>query len=254
MTYIHAIVLGVVEGVTEFLPISSTAHLVLTSRVMGLAQTEFLKSFEIAIQSGAIAAVLVVYFKKFLNSAILSRLVVAFVPTGVIGFLLYKFIKSFFIGNLSLTLWVLGIGGIMLIGFEKTVGKKTVPVQPIEQLDYVTCVLVGVCQALAVVPGVSRSAATIVGGMLRGISRETIVEFSFLLAVPTLLAATTLDIIKNPQVLYGSDSGLLAVGFVTAFILAFASIKIFLGYVRRHDFVPFGIYRVLIAGLFLWLI
>jgi undecaprenyl-diphosphatase len=254
MTYIHAIVLGVVEGVTEFLPISSTAHLVLTSRVMGLAQTEFLKSFEIAIQSGAIAAVLVVYFKKFLNSAILSRLVVAFVPTGVIGFLLYKFIKSFFIGNLSLTLWVLGIGGIMLIGFEKTVGKKTVPVQPIEQLDYVTCVLVGVCQALAVVPGVSRSAATIVGGMLRGISRETIVEFSFLLAVPTLLAATTLDIIKNPQVLSGSDSGLLAVGFVTAFILAFASIKIFLGYVRRHDFVPFGIYRVLIAGLFIWLI
>lgn len=254
MTAIHALILGIVEGITEYLPISSTAHLILTSKLLGLEQSEFLKSFEIVIQSGAIAAVLVVYAKKFFNVEVLKRLIVAFIPTGVIGFVLYKLIKSFFIGNTTLTLWVLGIGGLILIIFEKTIGKRSVPVKSIEHMDYVTCAIVGVCQAVAVVPGVSRSAATIVGGMMRGVSRETIVEFSFLLAVPTLLAATVLDIVKNPQVISGGNGGLLAIGFVTAFVFAFMSIKLLLGYVRRHDFVAFGVYRIVLAMIFLWLL
>jgi undecaprenyl-diphosphatase len=251
MTFFHALILGIVEGLTEYLPISSTAHLVLASDVLKLAQTEFLKSFEIIIQSGAILAVLVLYWRKFLNIELIKRLIVAFIPTGVIGYVLYKIIKEYFIGNTSLILWVLGIGGLVLIIFEKFYGRGQGPsTTSLETMNYKTAFAVGVFQAFAVVPGVSRAAATIIGGMLWGVSRTTIVEFSFLLAVPTLMAATALDIIKNPEVLTGGNFGLLSVGFIAAFVTAALSIKLFLGYIRRHTFTSFGVYRIVAAIVF----
>lgn len=250
MTFFHAIILGIVEGVTEYLPISSTAHLVLASDAMGLDHTPFLKSFEIIIQSGAILAVLVLYWRKFLSVELLKRLIVAFIPAGVIGFVLYQIIKTTLIGNTSLTLWVLGLGGVAMIFFEKYYGgQKENTVLDINQMPYRTSFLVGVAQALSVVPGVSRAAATIIGGMILGVSRTAIVEFSFLLAVPTLIAATALDIFKNPSVFHAGYVGVLVVGFVVSFFMAIASIKFLLGYIRSHTFTAFGVYRVIIALL-----
>jgi undecaprenyl-diphosphatase len=250
MDIFHALILGIVEGVTEFLPISSTAHLVLASNLLHLVDTDFLKSFEIIIQTGAILAVVVLYWRKFLNIELLKRLVVAFIPTGIIGFILYKIIKSYFIGNTALILIVLGLGGLLLILFEQFYGKKDLPIKSLEELDYKTCFWIGVAQSVAVVPGVSRAAATIVGGMMMGVSRGTIVQFSFLLAVPTMVAATGLDIIKSPHLLAGGQVGLLAAGFIAAFITATIAIRFLLDYIRRHTFTPFGIYRVAVALLF----
>ncbi len=248
MNILHAIILGIVEGVTEYLPISSTAHLVLTSDLLKLAQTEFLKSFEIIIQSGAILAVVVLYWRKFLNIELIKRLIVAFIPAGGIGYVLYHFIKAYLIGNTALTLWVLGIGGLAMIFFEKFYAEnKAFTITEITQLDYKTCFKIGLCQAISVVPGVSRAAATILGGMVFGVSRPVIVEFSFLLAVPTLIAATALDIIKNPEVLSGGHMGLLITGFVISFVMAIVSIKFLLNYIRTHTFIAFGWYRIVVA-------
>ncbi|MEK7616241.1 MAG: undecaprenyl-diphosphate phosphatase [Patescibacteria group bacterium] len=250
MTILHAIILGIVEGITEYLPISSTAHLVLASDVLKLTQTEFLKSFEVIIQSGAILAVLVLYWRKFFDVELLKRLVVAFIPAGIIGYGLYSLIKSTLIGNTSLTLWVLGVGGLALILFEKYYFKnRAFQITELSQMSYSTCFKIGICQALSVVPGVSRAAATIVGGMTLGVSRSVIVEFSFLLAVPTLVAATALDIFKNPSVFESGNFGLLAVGFVISFITAIIAITWLLRYIKGHTFTAFGWYRIIIAML-----
>ena len=217
---------------------------------MKLPQNEFLKSFEIIIQTGAILAVVALYWRKFLNIELIKRLIVAFIPTGAIGFVLYKLIKSAFIGNTSLTLWVLGVGGLLLIIFERTRRGKTLYTSSLEMMDYKTCFLIGVAQSVAVVPGVSRAAATIVGGMLLGVERKTIVEFSFLLAVPTMIAATAFDIIKNPSVLAGGQIDLLVVGFGVSFVVALVSIKWLLAYIKGHTFTAFGIYRMAVAIIF----
>lgn len=250
MDILHAVVLGVVEGATEFLPISSTAHLVLASDLMRLEQSNFLKSFEIIIQTGAILAVVALYWRKFMDLELLKRLVVAFVPTGIVGFVLYKLIKSFFIGNTILILCVLGVGGVLLIVFERYIAGRELKKESLDMIDYRTSFLIGLAQSLAVVPGVSRAAATIVGGMLLGVSRATIVEFSFLLAVPTMVAATGFDILKNPGVLVGADLTYLSVGLAVSFVTALGSIKWLLGYIRHHTFTGFGIYRVLISLVF----
>lgn len=250
MSLFHAVLLGIVEGVTEYLPISSTAHLVLASDFLRLEQTDFLKSFEIIIQSGAILAVLVLYWRRFLDIELIKRLIVAFIPAGVIGYGLYHVIKSTLIGNTALTLWVLGIGGLGMILFERLYARERVfAITELNQMSYATCFKIGCFQAISVVPGVSRAAATIVGGMLLGASRTMIVEFSFLLAVPTLLAATVLDVLKNPRVLSDGQGGILFVGFAVSFVMAMISIKFLLHYIRTHTFTAFGIYRIVVALL-----
>lgn len=241
---LHSLILGVVEGITEFLPISSTAHLILVSEAMRIEQSDFQKSFEIIIQLGAILAVLVLYFKKFFNWEILKRLVVAFIPTGVIGGVLYVVVKKYLIGNTSVVLWALFLGGVFLIVFEKLHKEKEDAQEELEKIPYLTCVWLGVFQAIAMIPGVSRSAATIVGGLLLGLKRKTIVEFSFLLAVPTMAAATGLDLLKSASAFSVNDFGLLAVGFVAAFVTAILAIKFFLSYIRKHTFNIFGWYRI----------
>ena len=244
----HAVLLGIIEGITEFLPISSTAHLILASRALGLTETEFLKSFEIIIQLGAILSVVVLYWKRFLNFDVLKKLVVAVIPTGVIGLTVYKAIKGYLMGNITVILLTLLIGGVALIVFERFRREEERDVD-FHEITYRKAFLIGLFQAIAVIPGVSRSAATIVGGSLLGVSKRTIVEFSFMLAVPTMLAASGLELIKNHSAL-NENAMALAVGFVVSFITAIAAIKWLLAYVKKRDFSLFGWYRIVLAIVF----
>jgi undecaprenyl-diphosphatase len=248
MSLLHAIILGIVEGITEFLPISSTAHLILASHLLHLAESEFVKSFEIIIQLGAILSVVVLYWSKFWNWDVLKKLVVAVIPTGVIGLTVYKAIKGYLLGNVNVVLLALLIGGIALIAFERWRLQDMNDVD-FGEITYRKAFLIGLFQAIAVIPGVSRSAATIVGGSLIGVSKRTIVEFSFMLAVPTMLAATGLELVKGRAALVG-NYGILAVGFVVSFLTAIVAIKSFLGYIKKHDFAAFGWYRVVLAVVY----
>jgi undecaprenyl-diphosphatase len=241
-----ALILGVVEGVTEFLPISSTAHLILTSHLLHLTETEFVKSFQIIIQLGAILSVVVLYWKKFWHWEVLIKLAVAFVPTGVIGLTVYKIVKGFLLGNLNVVLASLLVGGIALIVFERFNKDEMAAEIDFSEITYGRALLVGLFQAIAVIPGVSRAAATIVGGSLIGISKRTIVEFSFMLAVPTMLAASVYDLYKAHAAI-AEDIPALGVGFVVSFITAIIAIKSFLAFLKRRDFTFFGWYRIALA-------
>ena len=246
----QAVLLGVVEGLTEFLPVSSTGHLILASHLMGIGEESFTKSFEIAIQSGAILAVVFLYLERFLKDLeVWKRIIVAFLPTGALGFLLYKFIKSYLIGNEKVVVASLIGGGIFLL-FADRLCERYCHIGDISQLSYKRAFVVGVFQSLAMVPGVSRSASTIIGGMLMGLNRRTAAEFSFLLAVPTMFVATSYDLYKSHGEFNTSEWYLLAVGFLSSFITALITVKLFLGYVSKHSFVPFGIYRILVGIIY----
>ncbi len=251
----HSIVLGIVEGITEFLPISSTGHLILASNLLGIAPETFSKSFDIVIQFGAIASVVVLYWKKLIQVEILKRIVAAFIPTGVIGLILYKFLKTYLIGNVTVVLCALFIGGIVIILFELWYKRREVvtrgeTIQEIDKITYKQALVIGIFQSISIIPGVSRSASTILGGLLFGLSRRTIVEFSFLLAVPTILAASGLDLLKNYSYFASDQFVLLTIGFFVSFFIAIATIKFFLSFVKRYNFIPFGVYRIVIAILF----
>jgi undecaprenyl-diphosphatase len=244
----HAVILGIVEGITEFLPISSTAHLILASRALRIQETDFLKSFEIIIQLGAILSVVVLYWKRFLQLEVLKKLVVAVIPTGVIGLTVYKAIKGYLLGNIPVVLTTLLLGGIALIVFERFQQRDDRDVD-FTEISYRKAFLIGLFQAIAVIPGVSRSAATIVGGSLLGVSKRTIVEFSFMLAVPTMLAASGLELLKNRSALDG-HLAVLGIGFIVSFLTAILAIKSFLGYIKKRDFSAFGWYRIVLAIVF----
>lgn len=255
MDLIHAVLFGVVEGITEFLPISSTGHLILLGKALELPETGFLKSFEVTIQLGAILAVLTLYSKRlFKDRRILKRVLVAFIPTGVIGFALYRTIKTFLIGNTEVVLWTLVLGGIALILFELNLRRRGENAAPAAFITYRQALLIGLGQSLSVIPGVSRAAATIVSGLALGLSRETIVEFSFLLAIPTMAAATGYDLLKSASMFSADQFGTLAVGFAAAFVTAILTIRFLLRFVKTHTFIPFGVYRILIAVAFWFLV
>lgn len=250
LNLINTVILGIVEGFTEFLPISSTAHLTLASNLLHIIQTDYMKSFEIIIQAGAILAVLCLYWKKFFNWEILKRIIVAFIPTGILGLIFYKTIKHYLLGNTNVILWALFLGGILIILFEKLRKGNTVSDKEMTNISYKQCLGLGLFQSIAMIPGVSRSAATIIGGMLIGLKRGVIVEFSFLLAVPTMIAATGLDLVKNAGSFSLSQAHFLIIGFIVSFIMAVISIKFLLNYIRKHTFTVFGTYRIIIAMVF----
>jgi undecaprenyl-diphosphatase len=255
MTYLHTLILGIVEGVSEFLPISSTGHLMLASYLLHLKQTDFLKSFQIAIQLGAILSVVVLYWRALLvNFEILKRVITAFVPTAVLGFLFYRIIKRVLLGSNTVVLCSLLIGGIFLILFELWHREKEGASGELYDISYSKSLMIGLCQAVAMIPGVSRSAATIIGGLILGIKRKTIVEFSFLLAVPTMAAATGLDLMKSGGHFSLEEFKLLLMGFISSFIVALLSIKWLIHFIKHHTFIPFGIYRILISLLFWFVI
>ena len=254
MNILHAVIFGIVEGVTEFLPISSTGHLILTGKLLGLPSSEFLKSFEIVIQLGAILAVVVSYSKSLLaKPEVWKKVLAAFIPTAILGLAVYKIVKKVFLGNEQVVLWALFLGGILLIIFDRIYREGPDAEDDIARMPYKTAILIGCVQSLALIPGVSRSAATIIGGLILGMKKKAIVEFSFLLAIPTMLAATALDVIKNTQVFSSQQLPFLAVGFLTSFVVAVLSIKFLLHYIQRHGFLAFGVYRV-IAPLLFWFI
>ncbi len=253
MDILQVLILSAVEGITEFLPISSTGHLVLTSELLRISQTDFVKSFEVIIQLGAILAVVALYWKKLIQSkALWLRLIAAFIPTAVIGFAFYSFIKHVLLGNPMVTLWALFLGGIALIVIEKLYKEQPHHVDTVEKLSIKKAVVIGFIQSLSMIPGVSRAAATIFGGLFMGLKREAAVEFSFLLAIPTMAAATGLDLIKSNFSFSANEWMLLGVGFVGAFVTAIFAIKFLVRYVQHHSFIAFGIYRIILALIF-WL-
>jgi len=264
MNFVQAVVLGAVEGITEFLPISSTAHLMISAELLKLGQSDFVKSFEIAIQFGGVAAVIFLYWKRVREApSILWKILAGFVPTAILGFFLYSFVKTNLLGNFNAVFWSLIIGGVVLILIDWKDWKdwrdtqrselNEQSVNPEVQPTYLQAAAIGVIQTIAVIPGVSRSAATIIGGRLLGLSKAAAVEFSFLLALPTIAAAAIYDISKNTAVL-SENLGNMAVGFIVSFITAIFAIKWLVSFIKKHSFVWFGVYRIFVALLVLWLI
>jgi undecaprenyl-diphosphatase len=251
MDYFQAAILSIVEGLTEFLPISSTGHLILASRILNIQQTDFVKSFEIIIQLGAIAAVVFLYWKRlFVKNTIWKQILIASIPTAFFGLVLFKFIKGYLIGNSTITVASLLIGGIALIFLELIYKEKEHHVDKIERLTLAQSFLIGCCQSIAIIPGVSRAASTIMGALFLGAKRKVAVEFSFLIATPTLLAAAGLDIVKSNFSFTLYEYSLLAIGLIGSFFVAIISMKFFLAFIQNHTFIPFGIYRIIMAVIF----
>lgn len=255
MTYIQVFTLSIVEGVTEFLPISSTGHLILTSSLLGISQTEFQKTFEIVIQLGAICAVILLYWRKLSRDVNLwKKILTAFLPSGLVGFLLYKIIKNYLLGNPWIIVVSLFIGGLILIIIEKIHINIRQNTKTFTQLSYRQALFIGVFQAFSIIPGTSRSAATIIGGLLVGLNRSQSVEFSFLLAIPTMIAATSLDLFKTRFAFSPTELSFLLLGLLGSFLTAHITVKYFLRFVQSHTLLPFGIYRISIALLFVLLL
>lgn len=246
MTTIHTIILSVIEGITEFLPISSTGHMILAGKVLGISSSDFTKSFEIIIQLGAIMAVVVLYIKTLFKSFdLLKKTFVAFLPTAVLGLVFYKIIKTYLLDNVWVVVTSLFLGGVIIIWFERKLAKT--PQAAESPLTYKKAFIIGLAQSIAMIPGVSRSAATIVGGQLIGLSRRQIVEFSFILAIPTMAAATLLDLYKNYQLFTVADINQLVLGLVVSFAVAMLAIKTFLKYIQKNNLTSFGWYRIILA-------
>lgn len=261
MEIFHAVILGIVEGITEFLPISSTGHLILVSEMLRIEQTEFVKTFEIAIQSGAILSVVFLYWRTILKDIeLVKRVFVAFIPTAIIGFTLYKLIKQYLIGSPEIVLGSLFLGGIVLIAVEllfKNKSEANLKSKREKQFSNITIeqsLMIGLFQSISMIPGVSRAAATIIGGMLVGLPRKTAVEFSFLLAIPTMLAATALDLKETSFSFSSNEWTMLITGLITSFVVALIVIKWLVKYVQTNTFIPFGIYRIALAVLYFLLI
>ncbi|MBI2032320.1 MAG: undecaprenyl-diphosphatase UppP [Candidatus Levybacteria bacterium] len=250
MDLIQALILSVVEGLTEFLPISSTGHLILTSDILNIEQTNFIKSFEIYIQLGAILAVVFLYFKKLKKKEVILPTLAAFIPTAIVGLLFYPLIKNVLIGNSLITVAALFWGGILIILVELFYKEKDHHLDDIENIPLKKAILIGIFQSVSVIPGVSRAAATIIGARLTGMKRVSSAEFSFILALPTMLAATGLDLVKSDFSFSSNELFLLATGFLGSFVVALLAMKFLIDYIQKHSFILFGVYRIILAILF----
>ncbi|WP_121245807.1 undecaprenyl-diphosphate phosphatase [Mucilaginibacter phyllosphaerae] len=250
MNIIHVIVLAIIEGITEFLPVSSTGHMIIASSVMGIQSNDFVKLFTVAIQLGAILSVVVLYFKRFFQTLdFYFKLFVAFIPAAVFGLLFSKKIDELLESALTVGI-TLFIGGIILLFVDKWFNNPDVKEE--KEIGYLTALKIGFFQCLSMIPGTSRSAATIVGGMSQKLSRKAAAEFSFFLAVPTMFAATgkkLYDFYKEGHVFTGEEVRLLAIGNVIAFIVALLAIKTFITFLERRGFQLFGWYRILVGGI-----
>lgn len=254
MTWIEAIALAIIEGITEFLPVSSTGHMIIASAIMGIKNDPFTKVFEVAIQFGAILSVVVLYFKRFFKSFdFYFKLFVAFIPTAIVGLLLKKHIDSL-LENVWVVASTLLIGGIVLLFIDKWFQKNET--EGTEEVSYKTGFLIGCFQCLAMMPGVSRSAATIIGGLTQKLTRKAAAEFSFFLAVPTMFAATAKSLYDEKELILESTDKipLLLLGNVVAFIVAMLAIKFFINILTKYGFKVFGYYRIALGALLLILL
>lgn len=249
MDYFQAVILAIIEGITEFLPISSTGHMVLVSSFMGIAKDDFTKLFEIVIQFAAILSVVVIYWRKFFDFTRIQfyiKLIVAVIPALIIGGLFKKHIEAMLETPIVIAIIML-VGGIILLFVDQWFKKPTIADE--NEISNKKAFIIGCYQTLAVIfPGLSRSAATIIGGMQQGLTRKTAAEFSFFLAVPTMMAATVKSIYDvhkdSPEILSTSNLGILAVGNIIAFLVAYASIKFFISFLTKNGFKLFGYYRI----------
>jgi len=244
MSYFEVVIIAIVQGITEFLPISSTGHMIITQSLLGMEPSEFINVFAVSIHFGTILSVIILYWKRFFKSLVLYyKLFIAFIPAAVGGLLLDDYIS----GNL-LNVFVVGVsllvGGIILLFVDKwfSVADNTN-----EEPSYPSSFKIGLFQIIAMIPGVSRSAATIIGGMTQKLSRKNAAEFSFLLAVPTIIAASGYKLIKSYSIINVSNINYIIVGNIVAFIIAFIAIKTFIGYIQKHGFKIFGYYRIILG-------
>jgi len=255
MNTLQAIVLAIIEGITEFLPVSSTGHMIIASSFYGIAQDDFTKLFTIVIQLGAILSVVVLYFKRFFQTLdFYFKLLVAFIPAVVLGLLLSDFIDDLLENPVTVAISLL-IGGIILLKVDDWFNKPNTA-ETSQEISYSQAFKIGLFQCLAMIPGVSRSGASIVGGMSQKLTRTTAAEFSFFLAVPTMFGATAkkcYDYYKAGFVLTDEQTNLLIIGNVVAFVVALLAIKTFIGFLTKNGFKVFGYYRI-IAGIILLLI
>lgn len=251
MTFFQSILIAIIEGLTEFLPISSTGHMILASTAMGIHEDEFVKTFEVFIQLGAILAIALMYIKRFLRSlTIYFKLVTAFLPTAVVGLLAYDYIKAYLFNPVVVSVSLI-LGGVVLLFIDKKVLQQSTTVAEVEDISYKNAFFIGLFQCLSMVPGTSRAAATIIGGVFNGLDRKQAMEFSFLLAVPTMMAAGGYDLLKADLAFTSEQLMLLGIGFVVAFASAWVAVKLFLTYVSSNGFTAFGWYRIVLGVLFL---
>lgn len=248
MTYIQAIVLAIIEGLTEFLPVSSTGHMIIGTALMGMDPSPFVKLFTIVIQLGTILSVLVLYFKRFFKSLdFYFKLVVAAIPASILGLLLNDFIDSLLESPLMVAI-MLVVGGVILLFVDKWFNKPKIDNS--DNISYKQSFIIGLYQCLALIPGTSRSASTIVGGMTQSLTRKAAAEFSFFLAIPMMLGASVVKLykfMKEGHTFTGEEINLLIVGNIIGFVVAIVAIKSFIGVLTKYGFKAFGWYRIVVG-------
>ena len=252
MNFENVFILSLIEGITEFLPVSSTGHMIVVSRFLSLPQSQTLKAFEVIIQLSAILAIVLFYKDKLSFKRVLFwlKVFIAFLPVGLVGFLLSDFVKSLFSVYVVAIMFILGGIAFLILEYfyKRSITKKT---SELEEVTYLQAFKIGLWQVLALVPGTSRSGATILGGMVSGLSRQTATEFSFLTALPVMVSAAGFDLVKNYHFFDLQQWRLLVFALMVSFLTAFLTVKFFLKYVRKYNFVPFAVYRI-VFGLILW--
>ena len=254
MTFFQAIILAIIEGITEYLPVSSTGHMIIGASFMGINTLEFTKIFEVNIQFGAILSVVVLYWRRFIQSfEFYYKLLAAFIPAAVIGLLLNDYIDQM-LESVVVVATMLLVGGVILVFIDKYFERKSTK----DEISYSDAVKIGFFQCIAMIPGVSRSAASIIGGMFQGLSRKSSAEFSFFLAVPTMFAASAYKLLKGylaGDLSFSTEElQLLAVGNVVAFIVAMGAIKFFISFLQKYGFKVFGYYRIVVGLVILGLL
>jgi len=258
MDVIQSIIIAIVEGLTEFLPISSTGHMIIAEKLLGIQDTEFTKLFTVAIQLGAILSVIVLYWKKFFSPmtrgakgwSFYAKLLVAVIPALFFGFLFSEKIDALLESTTTVIITMI-LGGIVLLFIDGYFKNPTVGAE--EKISFKQAFFIGLWQVIAMIPGVSRSAASIVGGMQQKLTRKLAAEFSFYLAVPTMAAATGYKLLKGYKTFSPDNVKLLAIGNAVAFIVALLAIKFFIGFVQKHGFKIFGYYRIIVGIILLLL-
>ena len=253
MDIIQAIIIGIIEGFTEFLPISSTGHMIVASEFLGIEQNAVIKAYEVIIQFAAILAVMLLYRDKINLKEIdlWTKLMAAFLPLAIVGFLLKDWVKEIF--NIQTVAWMFIVGGIVFLIVEYFHNDEEKESKEVEEVTWFQAMSIGFGQVLSLVPGTSRAGSTIIAGMLSGVNRKASTEFSFLLAIPVMTAVSGYDLLKHYQDFVGADMTAFVVGFVVAFVVAYITIKLFIVFLQRFTFVAFGIYRI-IFGIILLMI
>lgn len=251
MDIFQAIIIGIIEGFTEFLPISSTGHMIVASEFLGVSQDSLTKAYEVIIQFAAILAVMLIYKEKitFKQIDLWQKLFVAFLPLAIVGYIFKDHIKTLF--TVEIVAWMFIIGGFIFLIVEYFYEEKKAHVTHVEKVNYKQALWVGIAQIFSLIPGTSRAGATIIGGLLVGLDRKTSMEFSFLLAIPVMAAVTGYDLLKHYQDFADANWGAFIAGFIAAFIVAYLTIKLFLVFIQRFTFVAFGIYRIIFGVILL---